>query len=121
MDLDVTTDQYNLLTLCALRVGDTSVDWNLLARNAQSPDGLADLLNGQLREDSRTARKNLALLQQGLTDLTPARARVEDELDAARKAGARLTTVIDKDYPANLRVIGNLPPFLFYRGELDQR
>lgn len=122
MDLDITADQHNLLTLCALRVGDSHLDWSLLARNAQSPEGLAALLDGQLREDSRAATKNRPLLHQALTDgLEDARARVDDEVAAAGKAGARLVTVLDADYPANLRVIGNLPPFLFYRGELDER
>jgi DNA processing protein len=121
MDLDVNAHQHDLLSLCALRVGDASVDWSLIARNAQTPDGLAALLDGRLREDSRTARKNEPLLQQALTDLDAARSRVDAELAAAQKAGARLVTVLDADYPANLRVIGNLPPFLFYRGELDQR
>ncbi|MFI1394583.1 DNA-processing protein DprA [Streptomyces sp. NPDC020681] len=122
MNLDITIDQHDLLTLCALRVDDASLDWSLLARGAQSPDGLAALLDGQLREDSRVATKNRPLLQQALAaGLDDARARVDDELAAAGKAGARLVTVLDEDYPANLRVIGNLPPFLFYRGELDQR
>ncbi|MEU6324766.1 DNA-processing protein DprA [Streptomyces sp. NPDC047009] len=121
MDLDVNAHQHDLLSLCALRVGDASVDWSLIARNAQTPDDLAALLDGRLREDSRTARKNEPLLQQALTDLDTARHRVDTELTAARKAGARLVTVLDVDYPANLRVIANLPPFLFYRGELEQR
>ncbi|WP_055532948.1 DNA-processing protein DprA [Streptomyces graminilatus] len=122
MDLDITADQHDLLTLCALRTGETTLDWSLLARGTQSPEGLAALMDGQLREDSRAATKNRPLLQQALaTGLDDARARVDDELAAAGKAGARLVTVLDEDYPANLRVIGNLPPFLFYRGELDER
>ncbi|MFC7991928.1 DNA-processing protein DprA [Streptomyces pilosus] len=122
MDLDITAEQHDLLTLCALRTDDTTLDWSLLARGAHSPEGLAALMDGQLYEDSRAATKNRPLLQQALTvGLDDARARVDDELAAAGKIGARLVTVLDKDYPANLRVIGNLPPFLFYRGELDQR
>ncbi|GGJ56575.1 DNA-processing protein DprA [Streptomyces brasiliensis] len=120
MNLDITADQHDLLTLCALRIGSSTLDWSLLARSAQSPEGLAVLMDGQLREDSGAAAKNRPLLQQGLTaGLDDARARVDDELAAAGKAGARLVTVLDADYPANLRMIGNLPPFLFYRGELD--
>ena len=38
----------------------------------------------------------------------------------ARDVGARLVTVLDEDYAANLRVIFNLPPFLFYRGSLER-
>ncbi|MEU3706926.1 DNA-processing protein DprA [Streptomyces anulatus] len=122
MDLDITAEQHDLLTLCALRTGDATLDWSLLARAAQSPEGLAALMDGQLHEDSRAATKNRPLLQQALdAGLDDARARVDDELAAAGNADARLVTVLDKDYPANLRLIGNLPPFLFYRGELDQR
>lgn len=122
MDLNIAADQHDLLTLCALRTGDTTLDWSLLARSAQSPEGLAALMDGQLHEDSRAATKNRPLLQQALAaGLDDARARVDDELAAAGNADARLVTVLDKDYPANLRLIGNLPPFLFYRGELDQR
>jgi DNA processing protein len=79
-------------------------------------------MDGQLRADSRAATKNRPLLEQALTvGMDDARARVDDELAAAGKAGAVLVTVLDEGYPANLRMIGNLPPFLFYRGELDQR
>ncbi|MFF6979265.1 DNA-processing protein DprA [Streptomyces sp. NPDC008343] len=122
MDLDTTADQHDLLSLCALRADDATLDWSLLARSAQSPEGLAALMDGQLREDSRAATKNRPLLQQALAaGLDAARARVDEELAAASKAGARLVTVLDEDYPANLRLIGNLPPFLFYRGDLDER
>ncbi|MFE4424341.1 DNA-processing protein DprA [Streptomyces sp. NPDC056817] len=122
MDLDITADQHDLLTLCALRIGDATLDWSLLARSAQSPEGLAALMDGQLREDSRAATKNRPLLQQALAaGLDDARARVDEELAAAGNADARLVTVLDEGYPANLRVIGNLPPFLFYRGDLDER
>ncbi|MER7929715.1 hypothetical protein ABTY96_42410 [Streptomyces sp. NPDC096057] len=41
MDLGITADQQDLLTLCALRASDAALDWSLLARGAQSPDGLA--------------------------------------------------------------------------------
>ncbi|MEU3401351.1 DNA-processing protein DprA [Streptomyces filamentosus] len=122
MDLDITAEQHDLLTLCALRAGDATLDWSLLARGAQSPEGLAALMDGQVHEDSRAATKNRPLLRQALAaGLDDALARVDAELAAAGKAGARLVTVLDKDYPANLRVVGNLPPFLFYLGELDQR
>jgi DNA processing protein len=39
-------------------------------------------------------------------------------LQSALDEGMRLTTVLDDDYPLNLRTIFNAPPFLFYRGEL---
>jgi DNA processing protein len=40
-------------------------------------------------------------------------------LEALGAEGVRLTTVLDDDYPANLRLIYNLPPFLTYRGTLQ--
>jgi len=42
------------------------------------------------------------------------------ETTAAAQVGARLVTVLDEDYPPNLRLIPNLPPFLFYRGSLAE-
>ncbi|MCY3806088.1 MAG: hypothetical protein OXG55_14240 [bacterium] len=38
---------------------------------------------------------------------------------AADWAGARLTTVLEDDYPTNLRFIHNLTPSLLYKGVLD--
>ena len=43
---------------------------------------------------------------------------MQSECTLAEGCEARLVTVVDDDYPANLRLIYNLPPFLFYRGEL---
>lgn len=40
------------------------------------------------------------------------------EIEAWAAEGMRLVTVLDDDYPANLRSIHNRPPFLFVRGEL---
>lgn len=40
-------------------------------------------------------------------------------LDELTRDGVRLVTVLDDDYPTNLREIYNRPPFLFVRGELS--
>ena len=40
-------------------------------------------------------------------------------IDAEEAAGARLVTVLDSQYPVNLRAIYDRPPFLFIRGELS--
>jgi DNA processing protein len=40
------------------------------------------------------------------------------DLDRWLADGLRITTVLDADYPLNLRYIYDRPPFLFYRGEL---
>ncbi|MFI9613223.1 DNA-processing protein DprA [Streptomyces sp. NPDC052023] len=117
----MTREQSDLLALCALRADSKSIDWSLLARTCQSREALDIVLGGDLPEDSTIARRNQPLLRQALTSLDDARARVEAECNAADRAGARLVTVLDTDYPANLRVIPNLPPFLFYLGSLEER
>lgn len=57
------------------------------------------------------------VLRKGLRRRPELSDRVAAEMEAAGRVGARLVTVLDPGYPANLRLIPNLPPFLFYRGE----
>ena len=116
-----TLQQQELLTICALRVGNKSVDWNLIARTCQSPEALQVVLGGDIPEDSAVARKNLSLLREALLLIDDARARVATELEAAEEADARLVTVLDPNYPANLRLVPNLPPFLFHLGDLEEK
>jgi len=98
----VADDQRRLLALCA----SGSVGWSLIAREAQSSGGLDALW----RESSATTDEAQVLFD-----------RVDAELAAARDVGARLVTVLDDDYPANLRLVHNLPPFLFIRGEVREQ
>ncbi|AZM47665.1 DNA processing protein DprA [Streptomyces sp. WAC 06738] len=119
--IKISPEQRDLLTLCALRVDAKSVDWSLIARVCQSREALDVVLGGDLPEESAVARRNQARLRRALAFLEDARARVEKECAAAEEAGARLVTVLDPDYPANLRLIPNLPPFLFYLGDLAER
>lgn len=42
-------------------------------------------------------------------------------LQRVRGLGARLITVLDEDYPTNLQLIYNRPPFIWVRGRLDAR
>lgn len=118
MNISVTDEQRRLLVLCAIRAAGQSPDWSLIARQAQLDKGLQHLFHGEILEESPAARETLPVLLTGLTDLTDAEARVEAEIAAADAAGARLTTVMDDDFPANLRLVPDLPPFLFYRGEM---
>ncbi|MGP0100773.1 MAG: DNA-processing protein DprA [Solirubrobacteraceae bacterium] len=107
--------QSSLLALCAI----DHVNWHVIAREAQRPGGLEQMLRGELSENSKEARATQKLL--ATADLKLARARAAEELRRAQdEVGAKLVTVLDDDYPANLRVIYNLPPFLFYRGRLDR-
>jgi DNA processing protein len=116
--MNPTPDQIRLLTLCAIRIADKSPDWSLIARQAQDPGGLDLLYAGRITSQVKDLPTQLQLLQRGLDDFDEASRRVSAELDAAWEVGARLSTVLDDDYPANLRLVPNLPPFLFYRGEL---
>ena len=115
--MDVTEKQHRLLQLCAIRVERESVDWSLIARQAQDPVGLDALWQGIVLEKSAAAKRSAPILRKGLRDPASLAQRVEAELAAADTAGARLVTVLDEGYPANLRLIPNLPPFLFCRGE----
>lgn len=107
-------DVVDLLSMCRVR----GVSWSFLARQAQRPRGLADLLEGRSSESSTDATESLALLQVARDELPSHRAWVTTTLADLASDGVNLTTVLDDDYPANLRLIFNLPPFLTYRGML---
>lgn len=109
----------DLLALCALRVNDRSVDWSLLARSCDSPTGIAEMLEGNIREQSEAAREGLPILRTALPHIAEAHSRVAIELEAAELAGARIVTVLDDAYPTNLRLVPDRPPFLFYLGSLS--
>ena len=109
-----------LLALCSLRIEGKSVDWSLLARCALKGH-LDSLCEGFIPEESAAARKALPVLREGLREraLSEHFSRVEGELEQARGVAANLVTVLDPEYPENLRSVTDLPPFLFYRGKLD--
>jgi DNA processing protein len=106
----------HLALLALLRV--KGVHWHFVAREAQRPDGLERLLKGTASEGSAEATESLELLASDASSLDARLEEIEEMLGAAEADGVRLTTVLDDDYPVNLRPIFNLPPFLFYRGEL---
>ena len=108
------SERLSLLALCTIK----GANWNVLAREAQRPGGLGRLLGGEVGEDSREGRATGEVLAMGLPSLEERRERAAGEIAAAAEIGAGLVTVLDDDYPSNLRVIAKLPPFLFYRGEL---
>jgi DNA processing protein len=117
--MEITDRQRQLLELCAIRIEHESVDWSVIARQAQDSAGLDDLRQGVITEKSAAAKRSLLILRKGLRDPAPFADRVAAELDAAAAAGARLVTVLDREYPSNLKLIPNLPPFLFCRGQLQ--
>lgn len=107
----------DLLALCRVR----DVSWYFVARQAQRPGGLDELLAGRTTEKSVEAREGLAALASSEAELPAHREWAAELLQQMTDRGISLTTVLDDDYPANLRTIFNLPPFLFYRGQLHER
>lgn len=115
----ITDDRMRLLALCSIRVEGKSVDWTLIARCALKGH-LDALCDGNIPEESPAARKALPILRHGLrTPLSDHVSRIDEELRLAEKVGARLVTVLDNSYPENLRSLQDLPPFLFFRGDLS--
>lgn len=107
-----------VLAMCGL----PEVSWALVAREAlrRGPDGLGRLAAGEITEVSTDADKTRRALLSGVAELEDQLQRADEAIADAESVGARLVTVLDDDYPANLRLIHNLPPFLFVRGELQR-
>lgn len=114
----MTERQRQLLQLCAMTPDGEPGGWSVIARQAQHGGGLEALLDGTVLEAGAAAGRLAGNLRQGLRDPGPARRRAGAEVTAAGRAGARLVTVLDEEYPAGLRLVRDLPPFLFCRGDL---
>lgn len=112
----LTEHQVRLLALCKVR----GVSWHLIAREAQRPGGLDRLWSGTPVESSPEATKAAGLLAEHRSSDKQAelRAAVQEEIDKIQHDDVRLVTVIDDSYPPTLRLIYNLPPFLFIRGAI---
>jgi DNA processing protein len=108
-------DQLRLLALCKIK----GVSWHFLAREVQRPGGLDRLYATAPHERSVEASTGAALILARRSDLDDLAAEASEEVRRGLDVGARLITVIDDDYPENLRDIFNLPPFLFVRGTLE--
>jgi DNA processing protein len=110
------TDIIDLLALCKI----PRLSWYLIAREAKRrPDGVRRLLNGHFTEQTSETEKAKEAISVEQEKLDEYREWVLRELEHATSEGISLTTVLDEDYPLNLRIIYNLPPFLFYRGNLN--
>lgn len=114
--MSLTRDQARLLALCRIK----GANWYLLAREAQRADGLDRLSAGEVTETSKEALDTAAAIRAAVSDLPRLETEAELEYEKAGKVGAWLVTVLDETYPINLRLIFNLPPFLFVRGTLQE-
>lgn len=110
----ITDAQVRLLAICMVK----GVSWYLIAREAQRSNGLARLWSGRVAESSPEAAKAAALIEKNASELDRYAEAAIQQAERAAAGGARLITVLDSEYPATLRLIFNLPPFLFVRGEL---
>ena len=143
---DPTADHHlDLLALCSLTAGEDRCDWGVIARQADREGSLDSLMAGEVFEANRRvtevalldfeaanssakktervsrADKTLRTLHKASeSDWKAAKEHAEKELEAANDINARMTSVLDDDFPLNLRFIHNLPPFIFYRGDLDE-
>ena len=106
--------QRRLLALCAIQ----GIDWSFIAREALGRGTVSDLLVGQSAERSDAARRACRLIVAARETEAARLAHVDEQLERAEQVGANLITVLDEDYPANLELVFNLPPFLFVRGSL---
>jgi predicted Rossmann fold nucleotide-binding protein DprA/Smf involved in DNA uptake len=61
--------------------------------------------------------------QDALFDIAPTDdlAQAAADLDRWEHAGIRMVSVLDREYPSNLRMIHQRPPVLFLRGTADER
>jgi DNA processing protein len=109
------TDRADLLALCRLK----GISWYLIAREALRARGVGQLLEGVVTELSKEANEARKVLAASREELIVARQEAAALIETEERAGIQVTTVLDEDYPLNLRTIYNLPPFLFYRGRLD--
>lgn len=108
-------DRLKILALCAVE----GVNWHVVARAAADVGGIEALLAGEPLEHSSEATATAAAITMGRDQMDDHLERARNEVATAqRRADARLVTVLDDDYPPNLRLIFNQPPFLFVRGNL---
>jgi DNA protecting protein DprA len=109
-----TVQQARLLALCKLK----SVNWYLVAREAQRQGTIDRLWHGEMLEASDESVQAAAVIREYRDELEARLDAVCADVERAAGAGARLVTVLDEDYPSTLRLIYNLPPFLFVRGTI---
>ena len=119
---DAAQSHRDLLALCCLADGDDRCEWGIIARQAHRERTLDSLKEGLVIESNERAHRTGWLISTASpVHWASAYDRADAELEAASTLGARMTTVLDDDYPTNLRFIHNLPPFLFYRGTLNDQ
>jgi DNA processing protein len=70
------------------------------------------IMSAERREHARELASTI-----GPADMSQAQALIE----GVTSQGVRLITVLDEDYPENLKLVFNRPPFIWVRGQLESR
>lgn len=95
----------------------------VLCRSLSGPPShrFADLVEaGALDDPAPLAPEDRAWFEAGLAQVSRERLRHwERELDRLAERGIRMVDTVDADFPVNLRMIHDRPPFLMVRGDLS--
>lgn len=106
-----TREQAAVLALAA----NSRAAWHLVSQLVEEAGSGVSLASGD-----RSGFESPELVEAtGLGVITPAEIDTFAEvIESTREDGAELVTVLDDEYPKNLRLVYDRPPFLFVRGEL---
>lgn len=111
--LDSRREQAAVLALCAHARG----GWHLVSQLIEETGSALALTEG--RTSGLEPPELLAAVEPAGRSVGPDElASYEQMIEAAAERGATLVTVLDADYPTNLRQAYDRPPFLFVRGQL---
>jgi DNA processing protein len=108
----IRSEQAAVLALVTAATG----NWSAVASLVAEAGSAQAILEGRPVPLSGGERQLAAELASGVDGDGLARAAAL--IDEVERQGARLVTILDDDYPLNLRQVYNPPPFLWIRGEL---
>jgi DNA processing protein len=111
------SDDYHLETaalIALVRRGGRA--WHQIAELVEARGSALAVLHEPDPDDA--AAPTLFPAEQGSEHEVPDLHAIVDELQQWNAEGITTATVLDDDYPANLRTIHNRPPFIFVRGSL---
>jgi DNA processing protein len=92
--------------------------WHQIGTLAEEAGGAIAVLNGDYEDP---AEPSAPTLFDASPDDPPDLDAIAGEVEAWEAEGMRVVTVLDDEYPENLRAVFNRPPILFIRGELVDR
>lgn len=108
-------EQAAVLALVRASQGDWYQTADVIAEAGSAVRLLASEMPVMSAERRQRARELLSRVTS--TDLSD----VQELIERVTSQGVRLITITDEDYPENLKLIFNRPPFIWVRGQLDSR